>query len=68
MFAHCYLAGYETPFMARRIPNYRSIGSNGSGGGGNNIDWISTGFRMGFIYGTQWGDARGAIVSSGARA
>ena len=26
MFAHCYLAGYEAPFIARRIPQYRSVG------------------------------------------
>ena len=65
MFAHCLLAGYETPFLARRVPQYRSIGSSGAGGGGNNIDWISTGFRIGFIYGTQWGDPRGAIASRG---
>ena len=65
MFAHCYLAGYETPFLARRIPQYQSVGSSGAGGGGNNIDWISTGFRVGLIYGTQWGDPRGAIVSDG---
>ena len=62
LFARCVLAGYESPILQRRVPNYRSVGSSS---GGNPVDWISTGFRCGFIIGTQWGDARGAIVSKG---
>ena len=61
MFAHCLLAGHEMPIVQRRVPNYRGVGQNN----GQNVDWISTGFRCGFIYGTQWGDARGAIASNG---
>ena len=62
MFAHCLLAGHEMPIVQRRVPNYRGVGQNN----GQNVDWISTGFRCGFIYGTQWGDARGAVASNGA--
>ncbi len=61
MFAHCLLAGHEMPIVQRRVPNYRGVGQNN----GQNVDWISTGFRCGFIYGTQWGDARGAVASNG---
>ena len=61
MFAHCLLAGHEMPIVQRRVPNYRGVGQNN----GQNVDWISTGFRCGFIYGTQWGDARGAVASEG---
>ena len=61
LFAHCLLAGHEMPIVQRRVPNYRGVGQNN----GQNVDWISTGFRCGFIYGTQWGDARGAVASNG---
>ena len=62
IFAYCVLAGYEKPILQRRVPNYRGIGMNN----GQSVDWISTGFRVGFIRGIQWGDARGAIASDGS--
>ena len=62
IFAYCVLAGYESPIVQRRVPNWRGVGG---GDGGRQVDWISTGFRCGFIRGTQWGDPRGALVSNG---
>ena len=61
LFFYCVLAGYEQPMIARRIPNYRGVGS----GAGSTVDWISTGFRMMFIRGADWGDPRGGIASDG---
>ena len=61
LFFKCSLAGYEAPIIQRRVPMYRGVGQNQ----GSSVDWISTGFRCGFILGTQWGDARGAIASFG---
>ena len=62
LFAYCLLAGYEQPIIQRRVPNWRGVGGRDND---KSVDWISTGFRCGFIRGTQWGDARGAIVSTG---
>ena len=61
-FLHAKLAGYEKPVVMRRVPQYRGIdGGNVQG----QMDWHSTGFRVGFFTGVQWGDARGGGVSDG---
>lgn len=61
LFCYAVLAGHESPLIARRIPQWRGVGSSG----GTSTDWISTGFRLMFLIGAQWGDARGGIVSAG---
>lgn len=58
-FFHCRLAGWEKPILQRRIPSYRGME------GGSGVDWISSGFRTGFIYGVRTGDPRGVIASDG---
>ena len=61
-FLHAKLAGYERPVVMRRVPQYRGIGGGNAQG---QMDWHSTGFRVGFFLGVQWADARGGGVSDG---